>query len=76
MARRTSRTKQKTVIITAQLIVAKTEKAVLVQIENADEVERHWLPLSQIELPKGTRRDDEDVDIIIPCWLAEEKGIE
>jgi len=44
-----------------------TEKAVLVDVTINGELDRMWLPLSQIRL-KGD-------GVYIPDWLAKEKGI-
>lgn len=55
--------------------VRHTDKAILVRYD-ASEV---WLPKSQIEDEEEFDWDafdeDDDIDIIIPEWLAEEKGL-
>jgi hypothetical protein len=42
-------------------------KSVLFYIEDLEE--EHWFPLSQVEL------DDDETSIMVPRWLAREKGI-
>jgi hypothetical protein len=44
-----------------------TEKAILFYIEAADE--EVWLPLSQVEL------SDDETSVLVPRWLAVEKGL-
>lgn len=50
-------------------IVQETEDAILLQVNGAD----YWLPKSQIEY-EG-QRDDTDVKVTLPDWLAEDKGL-
>lgn len=51
-------------------ILQETEDAILVDCDAAESV---WLPKSQIEYLG--ERDDQDVEIKLPAWLAEEKGL-
>jgi len=50
-------------------IVQETEDAILLQVNGAD----YWLPKSQIEY-EG-QRDDTEVKVTLPDWLAEDKGL-
>jgi hypothetical protein len=54
-----------------------TEKAVLVSEEH--DSEKFWLPLSQVEVEQTGRKTKFSklpiVDITLPQWLAEEKGL-
>jgi hypothetical protein len=45
----------------------RTDKAILFYIEAADE--EVWLPLSQVEL------SDDETSVLVPRWLADEKGL-
>jgi DNA-directed RNA polymerase subunit E'/Rpb7 len=47
-----------------------TPYAILVEIDNEDV----WLPKSQIEYDENAEVDD-DIEVIIPEWLADEKGL-
>ena len=51
----------------------RTEKAILVEVENLDE--DLWIPKSQIE-DWDENISNKDIDsILIPNWLAQEKGL-
>lgn len=49
--------------------VRETEKAILIRTKDDEE---HWIPKSQI---KNSVTIGETVEMVIPEWLAEEKGI-
>lgn len=51
-------------------VKALTGKAVLVSVDNGDEV---WLPLSQITMSKDVPEKGDEVEITMPAWLAREK---
>lgn len=51
-------------------IHAKTERAVLVS-ETGEEKDAQWFPLSQVDL---NYQDDGPLEIIMPEWLAIDKG--
>lgn len=53
-------------------IVAETEKALLVRLEDGQEV---WLPLSQISDADDYRQGDEDGTISVTEWIAKQKGL-
>lgn len=64
------------------LFVAKTNRALLVHDPAcADEEHNEWIPFSQIEElkddPSGLDglKKGEEIDVTIPLWLAEEKGM-
>lgn len=50
-------------------IVQETEDAILLQVNGAD----YWLSKSQIEY--DGKRDDTGVKVMLPDWLAEDKGL-
>jgi hypothetical protein len=54
-----------------QEILRVTEKAILVLLEDGDEI---WLPLSQVE-PGDYRAGDQDGSLCITEWIAKEKGL-
>jgi len=54
-----------TVEVEIDLLEHETEKAYLIIVDN----EEFWLPKSQVE-------DINEDSVWIPCWLAEEKGLE
>jgi hypothetical protein len=53
-------------------IVRETDKALLVRLEDGEEV---WLPLSQISEPDSYREGDENGTISVTEWIAEQKGL-
>lgn len=62
-------------------VVAKTEKAVMVTEGVTDEHNKlvtYWLPFSQIELEAGVDpasiEKGATITILVPLWLATEKG--
>ena len=59
-------------------VLNKTDKALLVSAL-AGRPERVWIPVSQIsdesEIDGGSDKEDEGT-LVIPRWLAEEKGFE
>lgn len=57
-------------IIIADLIVAKTSKAILCEFGG----EQKWLPLSQVD--GDAEIDDTNVSIAAPFWLVEKSGLE
>lgn len=61
-----------TKIIKYQDIVARTERAVLLELcdEDDDESKQVWFPFSQCEL------DEDECEIIVPDWLIYSEGLE
>ena len=53
-------------------IVAETEKAFRVRLEDGEEV---WLPFSQIADAENYSEGDTDCTISVSEWLAKEKGL-
>ncbi len=51
--------------------ISETDLAILVDIDG-DEV---WLPKSQIEMSDGSLDAGDLIEIDVPDWLAEEKGL-
>ena len=64
-------------------VLVRTKAAILFLIERGegdDPDVQHWIPMSQIEDYTGDLLDTEEVNtgpgsILIPQWLAEEKGL-
>jgi hypothetical protein len=54
-------------------LIGETEKA-FTFTEGGDNAEPFWLPKSQIELGPVSDRDG-SVEVVVPRWLAEEKGL-
>jgi hypothetical protein len=57
--------------VDVDFIKVETEKAFLCIIGDQE----HWLPKSQVKNPEQFGRGDRDVQMEIPEWLAEEKGL-
>lgn len=52
-------------------VVAESDKALLLRIDG----EEHWVPLSQIADPDDYQKGDEDVEIAVTEWIANQKGL-
>ena len=50
-------------------ILQETDDAILIECDGQEE----WLPISQIDF--AGERGDTDVEITLPDWLAEERGL-
>lgn len=53
-------------------LIAETEKAVLVNLDETNEDDAVWLPKSQIEINKKQKTT---INITLPEWLALNKGL-
>lgn len=53
-------------------VVRETEKALLCKIEGVE----HWIPKSQINDDSEVYEEGGEGTLIIPRWLADEKGID
>lgn len=51
--------------------IRETPKAILVEVEG----EEFWIPKSQIDDESEVWQDDQEGELVIPLWLAEEKGL-
>ena len=60
--------------LTVKLIVAQTEKAFLLRLDD-DEEQEVWIPFSQLADPDDYSVGDADVEIAVTRWIAREKGL-
>lgn len=52
--------------------IGETSKAILVLVDGDEKV---WLPRSQVSESSEVRREGDEGNLVIPEWLAEEKGL-
>ena len=62
-----------TVIDLSVMLHHRTDKAVLVS-DDGDKASAVWVPLSQVEIDDDAM-PGETVEIVIPEWLAQERGL-
>ncbi len=58
--------------VEVEIVVAATSKAILCRIHG----ENYWIPLSQIDTESEVMDRGDSGTLIIPRWLAEEKGLD
>lgn len=66
-----SESQSRWVHLDVELIVAESEKAFLLRIDNQD----HWVPKSQISDPDDYAEGDTNCTISVTEWIAEQKGL-
>ncbi|HUI23280.1 MAG TPA: hypothetical protein VLY82_02690 [Nitrososphaerales archaeon] len=62
------------VSVEVELAIASTDQAILIRIEDGEE--EIWIPKSQIHADSEVSEEGDSGTLIIPRWLAREKGIE
>jgi hypothetical protein len=63
----------KNVILKGVKVLKETEKALLV--ESKETGEEHWMPKSQIHDDSDVFQDEDEGDMIVSKWLANEKNL-
>jgi hypothetical protein len=60
------------VIVISGEYVRETDDALLVEVDG----EEHWFPKSQIDYTDGVLFPGDEIDVEMPSWLAEKKGLD